>query len=208
MRRISSHEGRRPGDAGRLGASAVPAGRPHQPAPGRSGHHACRHYDRRAGCAAGSGGRAGGHIRRVGKAPTKPGPDRTKGPHTPWAEPWWNAGRRARPKRKGGASRLLRGAPCAPLRTGSLTAVRLTAVRLPALHVLHFISSLRAERSKGKQSSLEIPLWTASSRSLSSGRALRADPLAPRNDGLGHRWLGALPRETLSRGRDGKALAV
>ena len=50
--------------------------------------------------------------------PTKPGPERTKGPHTPWEEPWWNAGRRARPKRTGGASRLLRGAP-APVRCGT-----------------------------------------------------------------------------------------
>ena len=50
--------------------------------------------------------------------PTKPGPDRTKGPHTPWEEPWWNAGRRARPKRTGGASRLLRGAT-APVRCGT-----------------------------------------------------------------------------------------
>jgi hypothetical protein len=33
--------------------------------------------------------------------PTKPGPDRTKGPHTPWAEPRWNAGRRARPIAEG-----------------------------------------------------------------------------------------------------------
>ena len=32
--------------------------------------------------------------------------------------PWWNAGRRARPKRKGGASRLLRGAPCTPFACG------------------------------------------------------------------------------------------
>ncbi len=29
--------------------------------------------------------------------------------------PWWNTGRRARPKRRGGASRLLRGAPRTPL---------------------------------------------------------------------------------------------
>ena len=34
---------------------------------------------------------------------TKPGPDRTKGPHTPWEEPWWNAGRRARPIAEGAA---------------------------------------------------------------------------------------------------------
>ncbi len=33
--------------------------------------------------------------------PTKPGPDRTKGPHPPWEEPWWNAGRRARPTAEG-----------------------------------------------------------------------------------------------------------
>jgi hypothetical protein len=33
--------------------------------------------------------------------PTKPGPDRTKGPHTPWEEPWWDAGRRALPSRSG-----------------------------------------------------------------------------------------------------------
>ena len=35
--------------------------------------------------------------------PTKPGPDRTKGPHTPWEEPRWNAGRRARPIAEGAA---------------------------------------------------------------------------------------------------------
>ena len=44
--------------------------------------------------------------------------------------PWWNAGRRARPKRKGGASRLLRGAPCAPLAYRSWT-TRLPAFRFP-----------------------------------------------------------------------------
>jgi hypothetical protein len=36
--------------------------------------------------------------------------------------------------------------------------------------------------SEAKQSSPAAPIWIASSRSLSSGRALRADPLAPRND--------------------------
>jgi hypothetical protein len=36
--------------------------------------------------------------------------------------------------------------------------------------------------SGAKQSSAAAPYWIASSRSLSSGRALRADPLAPRND--------------------------
>jgi hypothetical protein len=32
-----------------VGASAVPAGGRIRSAPGRLGHHACRHYDRRAG---------------------------------------------------------------------------------------------------------------------------------------------------------------
>ena len=35
--------------------------------------------------------------------------------------PWWNAGRRPRPKRKGGASRLLRGAPGTPYVCGPWT---------------------------------------------------------------------------------------
>ncbi len=92
--------------------------------PGRSGHHACRHYDRHARCVAGSGCRAGGHIRRVGKAPTKPGPDRTKGPHTPWAEPWWNAGRRARPIAEGAAQAALSVArPARRMRAGGVTRV-------------------------------------------------------------------------------------
>ena len=70
--------------------------------PGRSGHHACRHYDRRARCVAGSGRGAGGVTPAVlALRPTKPGPDRTKGPYTPWEEPWWNAGRRARPTAEG-----------------------------------------------------------------------------------------------------------
>jgi hypothetical protein len=67
-----------------------------QPAPGRSGHHVCRHYDRHARCVAGSGPTVGGVTPAAFDGlPTKPGPDRTKGPHTPWEEPWWNAGRRA-----------------------------------------------------------------------------------------------------------------
>ena len=52
--------------------------------------------------------------------------------------PWWNAGRRARPKRKGGASRLLRGAPCAPL------AYRSWTTRLPAFRFLSFVCRKRA----------------------------------------------------------------
>ena len=76
-----------------------------QPVPGRSGHHARRHYDRRARCVAGSGcGRRRVISAALVKHPPKPGPDRTKGPHTPWEEPWWNAGRRAAPSRSGGGA--------------------------------------------------------------------------------------------------------
>ena len=42
------------------GARGGARGRTCNPLPGRSGHHACRHYDRRAGCAAGSGVIVGG----------------------------------------------------------------------------------------------------------------------------------------------------
>ncbi len=79
-----------------------------QPAPGRSGHHACRHYDRHARCVAGCGQAVGGVTPAPWTVfPTKPGPDRTKGPHTPWEEPWWNAGRRARPTAEGAAQAAL-----------------------------------------------------------------------------------------------------
>jgi hypothetical protein len=52
------------------------------------------------------------------------------------------AGERARSGRAAQAA-FSAARPVRRLRTGSLTAVRLTAVRLPALHVLHFILSLR-----------------------------------------------------------------
>src|SRR5277367_4538505 len=74
-------------------------------APGRSGHHACRHYDRSAGCIAASGCGAGGVKPAAWTlAPTKPGPGRALGMrYSPWQEPWWNAGRRARPTADGSA---------------------------------------------------------------------------------------------------------
>ncbi len=97
----------------------MPAGRSHQPAPGRSGHHAHRHYDRCARCVAGSGDLAGGHIRRVGQAATKPGPDRTKGQQHPLGRTAVERRQASAPDSgKGGASRPIRGAPCAPLAYG------------------------------------------------------------------------------------------
>ena len=48
-------------------------------------------------------GRVTAGSARVAPQPAKPGPDRTKGPHTPWQEPRWNAGRRARPTADGSA---------------------------------------------------------------------------------------------------------
>ena len=111
--------GRRPGDAGRQGRGRCPRAKPHQ----------LRSRAVRASCLPAL--RPACEVRRwkwadrrrsdprpLDGVPTKPGPDRTKGPHTPWEEPWWNAGRRARPKRTGGASRLLRGAT-APVRCGT-----------------------------------------------------------------------------------------
>ena len=111
-------------------------------APGRSGHHACRHYDRCARCVAGSGQAVGG----VTPAPwtawsTKPGPDRTKGPHTPWEEPWWNAGRRARPKAEGRRKPSFRGAT-APVWCGTDDSA-FAGVPLPL-----FLSSLRGAKRR------------------------------------------------------------
>ena len=79
-----------------------------------------------------------------GNFPTKPGPGRTKGPYLPWAEPWWNAGRRARPIAEGRRKPL---APwCAPHPLG----VALVAVRLPALRFLYFISFFLASSCGGE----------------------------------------------------------
>jgi hypothetical protein len=82
-------------------------------APGRSGHHVCRHYDRHARCVAGSGEiRRRSDPRPLDGLPTKPGPGRTKGPHTPWEDPRWNAGQASAPESgRRGASRSFRGAP-------------------------------------------------------------------------------------------------
>jgi hypothetical protein len=52
----------------------VPAGGSIRFAPGRLGHHACRHYDRRARCFAATGSGAGGEPAIKGAACGKPGP--------------------------------------------------------------------------------------------------------------------------------------
>ena len=133
-------------------------------APGRSGHHACRHYDRHARCVAGCGlSRRRSDPRPLDGSPTKPGPDRTKGRHTPWAEPWWNAGRRARPIAEG------RRKPLLPWRDPRAVCVREV---LPAFAgvPLPLFSSLRPRAERGGSNPV---------RPLSSGLLRR---FAPRND--------------------------
>jgi hypothetical protein len=67
----------------------------------------------------------------LASSPTKHGPGRALGMrYSPWQEPWWNAGRRARPTADGSAQAdLIRGAT-APAGAG------LTTVRLPAFRFL------------------------------------------------------------------------
>src|SRR5271155_2214834 len=78
-----------------------------RPAPGRLRASACRHYDRRARCIAGTGSGVGGKPQRLAPSPTKPGPTLSlRDEDSLWREPWWNADRRARPQRRVGASRL------------------------------------------------------------------------------------------------------
>ena len=60
-----------------------------------------------------------------------------------WREPWWNAGRRARPQAEGGASRLSVARPARRLRAGG------TDLRLPAFRFLYFLpSSLRGAKRR------------------------------------------------------------
>ncbi len=117
-------------------------------------------------------GRRRSDPRRLDGLPTKPGPGRTKGRHTPWQEPWWNAGRRARPRAERAAQAALSVARPHPFGAG-LTTVRLPAFRFP------FFSSLRVKRSN--------PVRPLGSGLLRRGARHRAghfgpDPLAPRND--------------------------
>ena len=126
--------------------------------------------------------------------------------------PWWNAGRRARPKRRGGASRLLRGAPCAPL------AYRSWTTRLPAFRFLLLFAGSEfvgwVERSETHRGVNKDDGY----RGARHRAALRADPLAPpilqtvpgfsfrciRTTGFRHRCLTSLARR--SRRETGSAL--
>ena len=118
-------------------------------APGRLGHHACRHYDRRARCFAGLGQAGAGVMpastaqglrppvgagvqdRALRPSPRKPGPKLSlRDDDSLWREPWWNAGRRARPQAEGGASRLSVARPARRLHAG-LGLLRLPAFRFP-----------------------------------------------------------------------------
>ena len=97
-------KGRRPGDAGRQGRGRCPRARPHQLG-SRAVRASCLPALRPA-CEVRRwkwADRRRSDPRPLDGLPTKPGPDRTKGPHTPWEEPWWNAGRRARPIAEGAA---------------------------------------------------------------------------------------------------------
>src|SRR6204780_5573894 len=88
------------------GASAVPAGGKIHSAPGRLGHHACRHYDRRARCIAVTE-TARAARRSFRAAFGKPGPMLSLRDERPAGETRkWTAGRRARPQAEGGASPL------------------------------------------------------------------------------------------------------
>src|ERR1700689_5322550 len=103
------------------GASAVPAGGKIHSAPGRLGHHACRHYDRRARCfAVTETARA---ARRSFRAVFgKPGPTLSLRDESPAGEnrSGTPAGERAR-KRRAAQAALLRGASRTPLACGQAT---------------------------------------------------------------------------------------
>jgi hypothetical protein len=112
------------------GASAAPAGGRIRSAPGRLGHHACRHYDRRARCfAVTETARA---ARRSFRAVFgKPGPELSPRDESPAGENRGGtpAGERAR-KRRAAQAAFLRGASRTPLACGHET-MRLPAFRFP-----------------------------------------------------------------------------
>ena len=130
-------KGRRPGDAGRQGRVRCPRARPHQ-LRSRAVRASCLPALRPA-CEVRRwkwSGRRRSDPRRLDGLPTKPGPGRTKGLHTPWQEPWWNAGRRARPRAERAAQAALSVARPHPFGAG-LTTVRLPAFRFPYFFLRH-----------------------------------------------------------------------
>ncbi len=88
-------------------------------------------------------------------------------------------------------------------RTARRLRAGLTTVRLPAFRFLYFFSSLRGAKAT-KQSRMSPLHWIAS-RSLSPGRALRADPLA-RNDGGRNALLFDIARARRIAARDRRLL--
>ncbi len=145
-------------------------------APGRSGHHACRHYDRRARCVAGCGqARRRSDPRPLDGLPTKPGPDRTKGLHTPWQEPWWNAGRRARPRAEGAAQAAL--SVARPARRVCVREVLACVCRRSASLISSFVARMSAATSgmdiEASRSFPDIaPLIRATARSMGRSTSL------------------------------------
>jgi hypothetical protein len=151
-------------------------------APGRSGHHACRHYDRRARCIAGRGQVRGGCNGRINCARSPlPGWGGRCGPDAPAGSPeaWPGlslgdesppgesrggtpAGERAR-KRRAAQAALSLVRPVRRLRAGHET------LRLPAFR---FLLSCRKRVEKTVRSFV-----IASSSSL---RAQRSNPVRPR----------------------------
>ena len=101
IQRIKSRpQGRRPvmpagrGECGARGRGFI------IPAPGRLGHHACRHYDRRARCSL-DWDRLGAAVmaaQQIGRVPGSLARAEPRDDRLPGREPWWNAGRRARPQ--------------------------------------------------------------------------------------------------------------
>ncbi len=109
---------------------------------GRSGHHACRHYDRHARCVAGSGKAVGG----VTPAPWTAFPRSlariAPRDHTPLGRAVVERRQASAPESgRGGASRLLRGATRAPFACGRCY------LRLPAFRFPYFFIRSPDERS-------------------------------------------------------------
>ena len=122
-------------------------------APGRSGHHVCRHYDRHARCVAGSGQAVGG----VTPAPWTVCPRNLPGSHQGTTHPLGRAvveRRQASAPDSGrrGASRSFRGAPRTPYACGWY------GPRLPAFRFPYFICRKRAAKSCSA-TARSGPLW-------------------------------------------------